>query len=305
MVNKEYIGSFYAILSGFLYGFIGYFGLSAMKGHLSVSTMLFWRFLIASCVIFIVLIPYFKKNTDSYKQMINAFLTGAIYYGFSTWLYFLACQYITSGLSMVLFFTYPMLIMMINYLVYKQTIPKIYYLAIVVILIGMAFLVNQNELSVNLAGILLGIASAFFYACYLIASKRNRISPNMSTLMVCLGCTATCLIISLINHNLVIPSERIIRWHLLGIAVIATVIPVFLMLYSLQYISSEKASILSVLEPVFVVIFGILLLGESVSFKSAVGIILILSGALITLFSHKIRYDVLKVYWFRAGDSQV
>ena len=69
----------------------------------------------------------------------------------------------------------------------------------------------------------------------------------------------------------------------------ATVIPILLMLYGLKYISSEKASILSVLEPVFVVIFGILLLGESLRFLSAVGIVLILAGALMTLFSHKIR----------------
>lgn len=32
MNSQEQRGSFYAILSGFLYGFIGYFGISAIHG---------------------------------------------------------------------------------------------------------------------------------------------------------------------------------------------------------------------------------------------------------------------------------
>lgn len=294
MMTKERLGSTYAILSGFLYGFIGYFGLSAMHGTMSSSTMLFWRFFISSIAILIILFPQLKKATDAPKQMVHAFFTGVFYYGLSTWLYFLACQYISSGVSMVIFFTYPVLIMLINFLVYKQAIPKIYYLAILIILIGMTLLVDINSLSFNLWGLLLGITSAFFYACYIISSKRNTLSPHMSTLMVCLGCMVTSLIVSLFNHTLIIPSLTTAWLHLLGIAIIATVIPILLLLYSLQYISSEKASILSVLEPVFVVIFGILLLGEELRPINVVGIGLILAGALMTLFSHKLNLETLR-----------
>ncbi|MFJ1268036.1 DMT family transporter [Legionella lytica] len=299
MMTKEQLGATYAVLSGFLYGFIGYFGLSAMNGSMSSSTMLFWRFFISSIAIVIVLFPQLKKSTDTAKNMVNAFLTGAIYYGFSTLLYFLACQYVSSGVAMVIFFTYPVLIMLINFLVYKRGIPKIYYLAILIILIGMSLLVDLNALSFNLSGILLGVVSAFFYACYIISSKRNTLSPNMSTLMVCLGCMVTAFLASLFNHTLALPSSTTVWLHLLGIAIIATVIPILLMLYSLRYISSEKASILSVLEPVFVVIFGVILLGEKLHLMSALGVILILAGALITLFSHKISLELGRFNWGR------
>ena len=66
------------------------------------------------------------------------------------------------------------------------------------------------------------------------------------------------------------------------------------MLYSLKYISSERASILSVLEPVFVVIFGVILLGETLHPWHAVGVVFVLLGAMITLFSHKIDLNTLK-----------
>lgn len=176
---------------------------------------------------------------------------------------FLASLYIGSGLAMVVF-TYPVVIMLLNYF-YGQSIPKVYYLAILIILFGMVFMVDLDA-SFNLWGMVFAIASAFFYACYIIGSKRNLLSPNMSTFMVCLGCTVTSFFVSFLITLFIVPTSTTVWVHLFGIAVIATVIPILLLLYSLKYISSEKASILSVLEPVFVVIFGVLLLGEKFSF---------------------------------------
>ena len=290
MKSQEHRGSLYAIGSGVLYGSVGYFGLSAINGHLSTSNMLFWRFFISSVVILLILIPQLRTINDSYKQMLGAFVNGAFYYSLSTLLYFLASQYIGTGLSMVIFFTYPVIIMLLNYFFYGQLIPKIYYLAIFIILIGMMLLINTKEMAFDMFGISLGLASAFFYACYLWFSKKNTISPNVSTLMVCLGCMMTCFLVAYFGNTFEVPSSTTVWMNLLGIGIIATVLPILLMLHSLKYISSERASLLSVLEPVFVVILGVFLLGEELEPWHAFGIVFILAGALITLFSHKINF---------------
>lgn len=294
MNSADTRGAVYAILSGFLYGFIGYFGISAIHGHLSASSMLFWRFLIASLTICLWMLPQIKQVKDSFKSIKDAFLTGVIFYGTSTLIYFYSSLYIGSGLAMVLFFTYPVIIMLINYFLYGQNIPKSYYFAIFIILLGMTLLVDINKIAFDLAGIFLAIVSAFFYACYMISSKKNQMSPQMSTLMVCLGCMTTSLIVSLTTHSFTIPATSTVWLNLWGIAIVATVIPILLLLYSLKYISSEKASILSVLEPVFVVIFGVILLGEHLQRWSVLGIVFILAGALITLFSHQLDWTYLK-----------
>ena len=297
--SREQKGSLYAILSGFLYGFIGYFGLNAINGNLSVSSMLFWRFLISSIIILLIIIPQLKSTTDSYKSMIMAFISGALYYAISTLLYFYSAQYIGSGLAMVIFFTYPVIIMLLNYIFYGQLIPGIYYLATVIILIGMLFLVDLNTITFDVLGILLGITSSFFYACYIVASKKNSLSPNLSTLMVCMGCMTTSFFVAYFENTFSIPSSLSVWLYLLGIGVVATVVPIVLMLHSLKYISSEKASILSVLEPLFVVIFGVLLLGEELKSWQALGILFVLAGALITLFSHRISFkQILSKFGF-------
>ncbi|TAL58833.1 MAG: EamA/RhaT family transporter [Legionella sp.] len=298
-ISAENRGSFYAILSGFLYGFIGYFGISAINGNLSASNMLFWRFLIASIAILLYVLPQIRKCKDSYQSLWMAFLTGTLFYGVSTMIYFYSSLYIGSGLAMVIFFTYPVIIMLLNYFLYQQHIPKVYYLATLIILIGMTLLVNFDKMAFDLIGIFLAIASAFFYACYMISSKRNVISPNMSTLMVCLGCMFTAFWVAILTHSFAVPTSTSVWLNLMGIAIVATVIPILLLLYSLEYISSEKASILSVLEPVFVVIFGVLLLGEELQRWSPLGIALVLTGAVMTLFSHKLSLPGLKTQMFR------
>lgn len=285
MMSSDSRGSLYAILSGFLYGFLGYFGLNSINAHLSASNMLFWRFLISSLVILILLILKIRKINDSWSQIFRAFIAGAIYYGLSTLLYFLSSRYIGTGLAMVIFFTYPVLIMMINYCLYRQAIPRIYYLAVLIILSGMALLIDLEQMAFDFWGLFLAISSAFFYAGYIIASKNNKISPNVSTLMVSLGCMLTSFIVAISGNTFEIPSTVFVWLNLFGIGIIATVVPILLMLHSLKYISSEKASILSVLEPVFVVLFGVLLLGEKLNFLNTIGVLFVLMGALMTLLS--------------------
>lgn len=295
MNSQENRGSVYAILSGFLYGFIGYFGLSAINGNMSASNMLFWRFLIASAIVFVILLPQLKSIKESFRSLLIVYLSGALYYALSTLLYFYASLYIGSGLSMVIFFTYPVMIMLLNYFFYGQNIPLVYYAAIAVILVGMVFLIDAGDVAFNLLGIGLGLISALFYAFYIISTKNNCASPNVSTLMVSLGCMTTCLFVSLFTNSFAVPASPIVWYNLFGIAILATVAPIVLMIHSLNYISSEKASILSVLEPVFVVIFGVLLLGEELKAWNVIGIVLILAGALLTLFSHKINRILIKV----------
>lgn len=288
MISKEHRGSLYAILSGFLYGFVGYFGVSAVQSSLSITNMLFWRFLIASLIIVLLLIGRFKWREHSRKALMISFLNGAIFYALSTMLYFFACPYIGSGLSMVIFFTYPAMVLLLNYFFYGQGIPKIYYYAIVIIVVGMAFFIDTNEMQFDLVGIALSIASALLYACYIVSSKQITLAPTVSTFMVCVGCMTTCFVFSLFNQSLVIPTSNEAWFNLLGISIISTTIPILLLLYSLNYISSEKASILSVLEPIFVLFFGVLLLNEPMKIPYLLGTIIVLAGALLTLFSQQL-----------------
>lgn len=282
-------GAFYAALSGLFFGLIGYFGISAIKANISVNNMLFWRFLVSAFFILIFLLPQIKTIKISFKEILKVSISGALFYGVCSTLYFIASEHIGSGLAMVIFFTYPAIVMLINFLFYKNKIGKLYFLALSIILIGMVCLIQGGSMEFNLLGIGLSILSAFLYALYIISNKNSPAPPLFATFLVSLGAAISCLIAALYEQTFIVPTGWNVWFNIAGIGILCTALPMLLLLKGLKYISAVQASILSVMEPVFVVIFGILLLGETINLTQAMGIVILLTGALLALLSP--RYE--------------
>ena len=284
-LSKENEGSFYAIISGLLYGLIGYYGVTLLEEGMSISSMVFWRFSLAAIILWIFL--FFKKEefTGSAKNIITLFINSIIFYGISSVLYFMAAEYIGTGLSMVIFFTYPAIIVAINLLIFKQKINRIYYVSIGAIFLGMILLIDLYELSIDFAGIVLSLITAFLYAIFMITTKTNKLSPAISTLVICSGCAFGALMWALIEGSFSYPNNSYAIFILLSSSLLSTLFPTLLLIKSLKYISAEKASLLSVLEPVFTTLFGIILLNETISAKESIGTFIILIGSIIALFS--------------------
>lgn len=286
-------GVFFAVLSGLFFGLLGYFGLSVINAKISVPTMLFWRFLISSLFILLLLSPQLANLKKLPIETAKVIVYGLFFYGSTSIFYFIAAQYIGSGLAMVIFFTYPALVMLINCLFYKHKLNGIYCLALVIIFIGMLCLVDSSKINFNFKGIAYSLLSAILYSLYIVSSKNSPVSPLISTFWVSLSSALLCLIAALLHHSFVVPEGLTVWVNILGIGILCTALPIVFLLKGLKHISSLKVSILSVLEPVFVVIFGILLLGEEINLLQGFGILILLSGALLSLLSH--NFDKLGV----------
>lgn len=286
--TRETQGSIYAIFSGLLYGLVGYFGIRLLETDASISNMQFWRFLVSAGFTLLIMLAVKKFRMENPLAMFKAFLTGAVFYSLSTGLYFLACNYIGSGLSMVIFFTYPAMVIVVNYVLYRLKAPKAYYFAISLILLGMCLLVDLGSLKGDLSGLMLAVGSGLLYALYIVSSKNVQLSPLLSTCMVSMGSAFAFLIVAGFNGDFSVPTTSFQWMHVFGFGIVSTAIPILLLLEGLKRISAEKASILSVLEPVFVVIFGVLLLEEVLNFSKIVGVLIVLCGALLTLISHRL-----------------
>lgn len=276
-------GDIYAICSGLLYGLLGYFGVSIMRANLSAENMLFWRFLFAALFLLPAAIYALKPSKLSLKQILSIIVINSVFFAFTSYFYFLACRYIGSGLAMVIFFTYPMIVTLLSWIFEKQRITKIYYLSLTLILIGLLALMQKNAMDFDLTGIALATISSFFYALYIFSSKKQSkaMSPIAGTFLVNIGTCLVCLLLTLWQQSFVIPDSVSVWGNIIGLAIISTALPMLLMLKALKYISANKASILSVLEPVCVLIVGIVFLNEEVTWLQISGATTILIGALV------------------------
>lgn len=285
-MDKQLKGTILVALSGVLYGTIGYFGTNLFKAGLSVVDLLLWRFL-GSVLLLLPFMPtLFKKRLNAYqwKTLGLFFVLGAVCYGVGTELYFQASFMIGTGLAMVLFFTYPLLI--VTYLALAhRTLPGFATgLSLVLITIGCLMIGWGDSALISWQGIILAVFSGLTYGVYIIVSKNRSqvLDPLLTTFIVCLGCVAVLVLDTLrMGQAFYIPQSLPILENIFLFSLLGTVLPILLLLQGVKLISATKTAIISVLEPVTVLAVGVIFLGEPVSALQAVGAVIILSGALV------------------------
>jgi drug/metabolite transporter (DMT)-like permease len=286
-LSNQQRGIVYAIASGVCYGPLGYFGLSIVNADLSVATTAFWRFVVSSVALCCIMTSQFSAIRNNAVEALKLFLCGIFLYYPGSVAYLAASRYIGSGLAIVIFFTFPMIVILINRFFYKTQICKMYYLSMMLIIPGLILLVDTHHFDTNIAGLGLSFLSSITYAFYVVLSKRTPIPPLPATFMLSIGCVFAGLLHITAYKCFVLPSTAAIWLNVLGIGIICTAIPILLLLQSLKYISSEQVSILSVLEPIAITLVGVTILDETITALQICGIVIILAGAMITLWPQK------------------
>jgi drug/metabolite transporter (DMT)-like permease len=244
--------------------------------------MLFWRFALAA-LFFLVFFP--RKITFQDKKGLLLSLTyGLCLYSPCAILYFQASELIGSGLAMVIFYTYPVWLVIINRIFYRMATNWIHAISLSMTLLGLFCFIDNFSLSnLSISGVFISLFSAFLYALYLLFSRKLSLNLVASSFYLCFGCMPTCFMAAVLGHQWVIPVDPSLWLAISGIGIVCTALPILLLLIGLQQVGSTQAAILSVLEPVFVLICGIFLLNESLSLKEIIGAMVILSGALISI----------------------
>jgi len=281
-------GTLLIMCSAILYGFMGYFGMGAVREHLSVSAMLFWRFFLAGTFISFLLLkqgsfsssqPYLEK-----KILFFTFFLGAVGYAGASGFYFLSARYTGTGIAMVIFFSYPMVIAFFSWIIYQQRFTLFTLISFIAMLVGL-FLLNQDNTIAhfNTWGILFGVLAAFSYTLYVMGSKRHAhlsLDPNLMTLLVCFGSAFIFFLIALFTHQFSAPTSFRGWEYLLALSFLSTALPIQLMLKGLKHVSSLRASLISGFEPLITLWIGIIILDEPISQIQLLGIVLLLTSTL-------------------------
>jgi drug/metabolite transporter (DMT)-like permease len=283
MISNEIKGYILVGLSGLFYGLVGYFGYHALESSPNVANMLFWRFLISAVFIGLFMLPKISQMRGNLSVMLRVFSAGALFYIASTFAYFSAISQIGTGIAMAIFFTYPAMVVLCNWLLYKIKVGREYIMALVMIFLGLMLLI-ELKLGFHIQGVILSLISAAGYAFYIIAGKKNsELNPLLSSCLVSAGCAFTACVIALFQGEFFMPMDQAFWVNTFGLGILSTAVPILLLFQGLKYISSEKAAVLGVLEPVFVAITGVLLLGENLAVMQIIGLIILLTGALVAL----------------------
>lgn len=299
--DKSSVGLFLGLMAAVCYGFIPLFTKElqapAVGLPLSSSTILFYRFGIASLILAAIMFVRRESFRITYAEFVRlvqlAFLSnGAALFLISGYRY---CS--SSGVATTLHFTYPILTALIMMIFFRERSRLSTWIAIGLSIAGVALLSGVGG-GAQWLGIVLEIISALCFALYLIRVNRSRVSQmpvvKLTFYVMAFGALIFAAFIAyeradfdISAHYALIPSAS--GWlNLVLLSVICTVVTNLALVYATQNVGPTVASILGVLEPLTALVLGILFLGEELTPSMAAGIGLILPAVLIIILRRKV-----------------
>lgn len=249
---------------------------------------------------FFLVIGYFsgkrKKSAPlTQKEWWRVMLLGLAGYYLASLLDFKGLQYISASLERLILFVYPTIVVVISAICYKRPIGRNQYLALCLTYAGIFIAFGFEADLLNQPNILLGTAlifgSAFTYALYLIGS--GDMIPKIGTIRFtsyAMSCSAVAVIIHayFINSLNIWNFDPAVYFLSFVMAVIATIIPSFLISGGIRMIGSDNASIVGSIGPVSTIVLAYFILDESILVSQLAGTVFVLAGVLmITLKKSK------------------
>lgn len=285
-ISPQLRGTILVALSGMLFGMMGFTGTKIIDFNFTIENMLFWRFLVATLCLLLSTVLFKSAIRKPTTSVIKIFILSALTYSGASGFYFLASKHIGTGLAMVIFFCFPVFVTLLAWTSGTWKMNKLALMALLAVVTGLFLLKGSGAETLDQTGIILAILAALCFAAYMYGSQQmaQHFDARLLALLVCFGNMLVFLVISLYTHSFIFPSSWDAWFYICAIAIIATALPIQLLLYGLKYISPVKASILSALEPVVTVLVGLMFLHESMSYTQTIGVMVVLLGAVLIQF---------------------
>ncbi|MBN9297335.1 MAG: DMT family transporter [Filimonas sp.] len=278
-MNRKYLYIILLVLGTAFWG-ISFPVTKMAMGSVSQSTFLFYRFLLATIVLSIVLFKHVKKIN---RKALTGGIMLAIPLTFGIHLQTLGIKHTSASQCAFVAGMTVVIIPILKLLVYKTTVDLKIWLAAIIALAGLFIISVTDSLSISV-GDLYTIIGAIGFAVYLIKVEQYNESGDILPTIVPMF--ATCALITLCMAVTDSKAEWLPRtqdfWVGIGYcALFSTAYMYTVSNVSQRYIRAEKVAIIYLFEPVFAAIAAMIILNEHLTWRLVAGGLLIFIGTLI------------------------
>ncbi|WP_270940301.1 DMT family transporter [Romboutsia lituseburensis] len=265
-------------------------------GEFPVFSLVFFRFLIATIIIFMILIKT-EENWKINKQDLKTFLVLGVVgmVGYHVF-FFLSLKYTSATNSSLIGATNPIVTTMLACIFLKDKITYKNILGILISLFGVILITTNGNISVlfnmkfNIGDILMMVA-VLCWATYGVLSKKvlEVYSPIKITSYAFLTCVIILIPLVILEKPWIyIPNTTFNGWmSVIYMAIFPSVGGYLIQQMSIKKIGPTKTSLFINLVPVFSMILAFCILGESISIIKIIAGILIICGICTNLIVKK------------------
>ncbi|OGS69785.1 MAG: multidrug transporter [Flavobacteria bacterium RIFCSPLOWO2_12_FULL_35_11] len=215
------------------------------------------------------------------KRDFKAILLSSLLFGAHWITYFYALQLSNVAIGMLSLFTYPVITALLEPLFFKTKLNKMHILLGIIALVGIYFLAPEFNLESNhTKGVLFGLISSVFYAIRNLMMKQ-KIAQYPGSMLIFYQMVVVSLVLWPVLFFFEVKPTSGDWMAILALALFTTAVGHTLFVMSFKNFSIGTASIISSVQPVYGVLFGVFLLNEIPSENTLIGGFLILTTVVI------------------------
>ena len=225
------------------------------------------------------------------KQALHLALCGGG--GFTATMLLISYAYlcIPPGTTIVLNFTYPILVAVISALLFKEKLNIAGFAALVLAIIGVALISGLGGGGGAIGsrpalGVPLALLSGLAYAVYFLAGRHasyRDLDTSVSNFYITGSAAVLCFIIGAVSGRFCLPPSGFMWLVLLSSGILGYMIGLRLLLTGIRLLGSTTASALNTLEPVFAALTSLIVFREPMGIMKIAGAALVLTGAVISI----------------------
>lgn len=293
-MNLKMKGYLAGSVAAVTYGMNPLFTLPLYSRGMSPNSVLFFRYLCAIPVIWLMMRYRRQSASVNIRQLFMLALLGVIF-ALSSLALFESYRYMAVGIASTLLFIYPIIVALIMTLVFKERLTMTTILCIVMALAGIALLYKGEDGStLNMTGTALVLVSALSYAFYIVFTNRSNVK-RLSTLTVTFYVLLFGWMVFAVKaciSGCVEPPSTVFMWsNILSLAILPTAISLLCTTVAIHKIGSTLTAILGALEPVTAVCLGVVVFREPFTMREMIGLTLIIMAVSMVVAGG--RVDVL------------
>jgi drug/metabolite transporter (DMT)-like permease len=223
------------------------------------------------------------------RQWLWIMLMGIFGYYLSSLFDFIGLQYVSAGLERLILFLYPTFAVLINTFYFKTKLSRVQVAALILTYIGIGIAYWGEIYSAQYGpqffyGSFMIFLCAITYSFYLVGTGRlvNGVGATRYTAYAMLTATAGIFIHYLLQQpGTHFQFNTSLVGYGIALAIIATVLPSFMMSVGMKKIGSNNVAIITSIGPVSTILQAHFVLGESIILEQIIGTMLVIIGVLL------------------------
>jgi len=265
----------------------------AYRYNVSAETLLMLRLAFAAPIYLVIAAWVYSTGKSAHltrKDVFAMLLLGTVGGYLPMWFDFAGLEYVSAGVERVILFLYPTMVVIISAILFGSRIGRREMFALGASYIGVAMAAGAEVLSPQASSphVLLGaamiFASSVTYAAYLVVSGKliPRIGATAFTayIMLIISLTSAAHFTVTAHPASLTGLPMQVYGISLLMAVVATVLPSFLLSAGIHRIGSNRAALMGTIGPVSTIVLAWMFLGEGVTALQLLGTVFVIVGVL-------------------------